>query len=200
MQLFYTSMSPFSRKVRVCIQEKSLQDRVELILCSPFAEVSQLQQVNPLGKVPALKLLDESSLYDSSVICEYLDSLRPDPQLIPTQGKERFQVLRLQAVGDGIMDATFATVTETRRTDAERSGEWLKRWQLAIDRSLDLLESDVRDFPKQIDLGQIAIACALGQLDFRIPEWNWRENHSQLTTWFEEFNHRDSIQSTMPVL
>jgi glutathione S-transferase len=130
MQLYYSQTSPYSRKVRVCILEKSLSDRTSLICCNPFDNPASLQQNNPLGKVPTLLLADGTVLYDSPVICEYIDSLAADPVLIPNLGKQRFQVLRWQAIGDGIMDATFSTVMENRRRAAYRSTWWLEWWKL----------------------------------------------------------------------
>lgn len=199
MRLYYSKTSHFSRKVRVCILEKSLSDRVELILCNPFQNGDILQQMNPLSKVPMLVLKDGTSLYDSPVICEYLDGLNSTPQLIPEFRKERFNVLRLQAISDGIMDATFAIATERFRTDAEQSLSWLGRWQSAIERSLDALELEVSGIRASINLGQIAIACALGQLDFRMHEFVWRSDRPKLAHWFAQFEQRESMQVTIPI-
>jgi glutathione S-transferase len=200
MQLYYSQTSPYSRKVRVCILEKSLSDRTSLILCNPLDNLEALQRNNPLGKVPTLLLADGTVLYDSPVICEYVDSLVADPVLIPNPRKERFQVLRWQAIGDGIMDATFSTVMENRRTDAERSNQWLERWELAIYRSLDTLEQEVMLFSTEFNLAQITIGCALGQLDFRLSDLNWRCDRPYLTQWFGQFSQRDAMQQTMPNL
>jgi glutathione S-transferase len=201
MELYYSQTSPYSRKVRICILEKSLSDRIALILCSPLENPEVLQHLNPLGKVPTLLMADGTALYDSPVICEYIDSLANAPMLLPRTKETRFQALRWQALGDGIMDATFAIVTEQRRTDAERSAQWLERWKRSIDRSLDVLEQEaVQQFSMEINLAQIAVGCSLGQLDFRLPDLNWRSDRLLLTDWFDLFNQRDAMQQTMPCL
>jgi glutathione S-transferase len=199
MELYYSITSPYARKVQVLIIEKGLVDRVKLTLTNPFAVNEQLQRVNPLNKIPALVLDDGSSLYDSPVICEYLDSLHPHlPTILPT-GTARFKVLRQQAIADGIMDAAIATVMETRRTDAEQSKSWLARWETAIIASLNVLETEILTCPDQIDIGQIAIGCALGYLDFRLGALNWRLDRVNLEKWFDLFATRASMQQTIPV-
>jgi glutathione S-transferase len=199
MELYYSITSPYARKVQVLIIEKGLVDRVKLTLANPFAMDAQLQRVNPLHKIPALVLDDGSSLYDSPVICEYLDSFNPQIPTIPPTGSARFKVLRQQAIADGIMDAAIATVMETRRTDAERSSSWITRWETAMIASLNVLETEIQTCPDQIDLGQIGIGCALGYLDFRLSVLNWRNDRVQLAQWFDRFNDRASMQQTAPV-
>ena len=199
MELYYSITSPYARKVLVLIQEKGLGDRVDLTLCNPFADADKLQQVNPLRKIPALILDDGSSLYDSPVICEYLDSLDRNISTIPAIGIDRFNVLRQQAIADGIMDAAIAIVMETRRTDAERSKSWITRWEKAINASLDVLESEIQNCFTNIDIGQITVACALGYLDFRLSDLTWRNDRVQLTQWFDLFSTRPSMKQTIPV-
>jgi glutathione S-transferase len=199
MELYYSISSPYARKVQVLIIEKGLVDRVKLTLANPFAVNEQLQRVNPLHKIPALVLDDGSSLYDSPVICEYLDSFNPHLPTIPPTGTARFTVLRQQAIADGIMDAAIATVMETRRTDAESSKLWLARWETAIIASLNVLETEIQTCPDQIDIGQIAIGCALGYLDFRLAALNWRHDRVNLGKWFDRFATRASMQQTIPV-
>ncbi|WP_310427717.1 glutathione S-transferase N-terminal domain-containing protein [Chamaesiphon sp. VAR_48_metabat_135_sub] len=215
MKLYYSVTSPYARKVLVLIQEKGLGDRVDLTLCNPFADVEKLQRVNPLRKIPVLILDDGSSLYDSPVICEYLDSLGGVPRLralqvdslqenrdipmIPTTGIDRFNVLRQQAIADGIMDAAIAIVMETRRTDAEQSTAWINRWATAINASLDVLETEIQNSDDNIDVGKITIGCALGYLDFRLSDLHWRNERGYLTKWFDRFVTRKSMKQTVPI-
>jgi glutathione S-transferase len=199
MELYYSITSPYSRKVRVLIHETGLNNRINLTLCNPFADVEKLQQVNPLRKIPALVLDDGNSLYDSPVICEYLDSLDVQISTLPIAGIARFNVLRQQAIADGIMDAAISIVMEIRRTDAERSTNWMTRWTTAINASLDVLETDIQTCPDPVDIGQIAIGCALGYLDFRLADLHWRTDRVNLTTWFDRFATRESMKLTLPV-
>jgi glutathione S-transferase len=199
MELYYSITSPYARKVQILIIEKELVDRVKLTLCNPFADVEKLQLVNPLRKIPALVLDNSNSLYDSPVICEYLDSLDLQKSMIPPTGIARFQVLRHQAIADGIMDAAISIVMETRRTDAERSKLWLVRWEAAIIASLNVLAAEIQNCADDIDIGQIAIGCALGYLDFRLSALNWRHDRVPLGQWYDRFAARKSMQQTIPV-
>jgi glutathione S-transferase len=199
MELYYSITSPYARKVRVLIHEIGLNDRVNLTLCNPFADVEKLQQVNPLRKIPALVLDDGNSLYDSPVICEYLDSLDNQISTVPIAGIARFNVLRQQAIADGIMDAAISIVMEIRRTDAERSNNWITRWTTAINASLDILETDILTCSDPVNIGQIAIGCALGYLDFRLADLHWRTDRVKLATWFDLFATRESMKITNPI-
>jgi glutathione S-transferase len=199
MELYYSITSPYARKVRVLIHEIGLNDRVNLTLCNPFADVEKLQQVNPLRKIPALVLDDGNSLYDSPVICEYLDSLHNQISTVPIAGIARFNVLRQQAIADGIMDAAISIVMEIRRTDAERSNNWITRWTTAINASLDILETDILTCSDPVNIGQIAIGCALGYLDFRLADLHWRTDRVKLATWFDLFATRESMKITNPI-
>lgn len=197
MRLKYTTASPYARKVQVMIREKQIEDRVELSVTAPFAAPADLIAVNPLSKVPALQLGDGSVLYDSRVICEYLDELAPQPRLIPT-GAERWPVLRRQALADGVMDAGILALLETRRPDAtQRSVNWIDTQLKKVDRALDALDGeDLR--AEAVDLGNIAIACALGWLDFRYPDLAWRAARPKLAAFANTFAERPSMRSTMP--
>lgn len=196
MRLFYSATSPYSRKVRVVMAEKGLADRIEPALCNPFEDVAELIPANPLCKVPALELDDGVVLYDSPVICEYLDSLDgPDnaARLIPAEGPDRWAVLRRQALADGILDAAFNTVVELRRPEAEQSQHWLGRWRGAIERGLDVVETEIGSLPADMTLAHIAIGCALGYLDFRLPDLNDRSTHPSTDQWFAALSQRPSM-------
>jgi len=198
MRLFYANTSPYARKVRIVIAEKALESRIDWHPCSPFEDVPELKAVNPLSKIPCLKLDDGTALYDSPVIVEYLDSLVPSNPLIPRDGAARWQILRQQALGDGIMDAAFNTVIESRRPEAEQSQSWSNRWRAAIDRSLVVLDGETGSLTQQPNLAHIAYACALGYLEFRLPDITWRTRHPKIAAWFDTFAQRASMTSTQP--
>lgn len=197
MQLIYAKPSPYSRKARVTVLEKDLADRVEEIVVSPLEDPAALLEANPLGKVPALRLDDGRCLYDSWVICEYLDSLAPTPRLIP-HGAARFDVLRRAALADGVLDAAVTARMELLRPEAIRWAPWTDRQQRAIRRGLVVMEKDVAALGGEVTLAHIEFAVALGYLDFRLPELAWRDAHPALAAWQDAFRQRPSMQATVP--
>ena len=199
MRLLFSPTSPYVRKVRVTALEKGLADRITLQPADVFGDVSAVAPLNPLRKVPTLVLADGETLYDSPVICEYLDSLVEAPRLIPAAGAARWRVLRTQALADGIKDAAFATVMEGRRAEAQRSDEWVQRWGEAIARGVAALAGESAGWSGEtFDLGQIAAACALGYLDFRLPQLKWRDGHGALADWYAAAAQRPSLVETAP--
>lgn len=198
MQLFYTNASPFARKVRVVAAEKGLHHDIQLHACMPLDNPPALLHANPLGKVPALALDNGFVLYDSPVICEYLDALNTNPQLVPERGDARWIVLRAQALADGMLDTAVAQVFELRRPESERSPSTLARWHAQMLRAVAEMESQRPHLPNALNLGHIAFACALGYLDLRFPLLDWRAAHPQLADWFAEFSQRDSMRDTQP--
>lgn len=201
--------SPYVRKVRVLIEEKGLQSQVKLmtLALSPIAPDKALSAKNPLGKIPLLECPDGSLLYDSRVICEYLDGLSESPRLIPASGPERWSVLRLQALADGILDAGVLIRYETfLRPEAFRWAEWLIGQGQKVQAALDQLEQEVNSFSTAPDLGNIAVACAFGWLHFRKPlaalpglQEPLAEAWPQLQAWYENFSQRPSLQATLPI-
>lgn len=196
MKLLYSPASPYARKVRIVALEKGVD--IEIVRADPLSNPPELQAANPLGKVPALILDDGSSLYDSPVICEYLDSLSPHPQLIPPPGASRWQVLRLQALADGVMDAAVSTMFERRRPEHERSSSWPQRWRDAIERSIAEIERELPALSPAFDLAQISIVCALGYLEFRLPEIEWQPGAPQLDAWWRRARERASVVASQP--
>jgi glutathione S-transferase len=194
MKLFSSDTSPYARKVRIAAIEKGLQARIELVPQSPFdSDTAALLAANPLGKIPALVLEDGSALYDSRVICEYLDGLSPAHRLIPEAGGARIDVLRRQALADGVMDAAFSLVMEQRRPEARQSSEWQARWRAGIVRGTAAME------PREtFDLGQVAAAAALGYLDFRLGALDWRAAAPAVAEWWREVQDRRSVRETAP--
>jgi glutathione S-transferase len=198
MKLYYSATSPYVRKVNVCAIELGLDEKLERILTNPWEKDDKLLADNPLSKVPTLITDDGVVLYDSPVICEYLDTVQGGGVLIPASGTEHWNELRLQALGDGILDAAVLQFLERKRPNSKQSSEWDGIQQSAIQRVLEYLESKVNEWKADVTIGQIAVACALGYLDFRFAEDNWRQGHPGLTSWFETFAQRESMQATVP--
>jgi len=197
MKLFYAKTSPYSRKVRLVIHEKGLNQAITSIVCNPFDKVADLEAANPLGKIPTLVLEEGTALYDSPVICEYLDTLSHD-RLIPESGTERWNVLRWQALCDGILDAAYNIVMERRRNAQEQSADWIDQWKAQVIRSLHNIDTHFDTLPAQISLAQLSLGATLGYLDFRLADLDWRNQRPMLTSWYGDFSIRASMQGTRP--
>ncbi len=195
MKLLYTGTSPYARKCRVVAIESGLAARVEIVETSPADPKSGLSEANPLHKIPALVRDDSSALYDSPVICEYLDQMGGG-RLFPPAGEARWQALRRQALGDGIMDAAILRRSESQRPQDLRSADWDKLQKTKIDQGLDALETD--PMPSGMDIGTITIAITLDYLDFRFRADAWRDRHPKLAEWHKIISQRPSLQSTLP--
>lgn len=198
MQLFYAPASPFVRKVLVMASEIGIEPRIERIPVNPWQSDTALTATNPLGKIPALITDDGTMLYDSVVICDYLDTLHNGPRMIPAEGMARWQVLRLQALADGILDAAVLRRMETMRTDSEQSASWLALQQASVTRGLAALEQAAAAWDQRLDIGRIATGCVLGYLDFRFADEPWRPAHPVLARWYEALAQRVSMQLTVP--
>jgi glutathione S-transferase len=195
MKLYYAPYSPYVRKVRVVAAEHDLADRIELVPSDTWEVPPDLYQANPLGKVPTLLGDDGETIYDSPVICEYLDALGGGKKLFPADGAGRWRALRAQALGDGIMDAAVELVVERFRAPEKRSPEWQVRQRSAIERALAALAAR-RDKLADIDIGTISIAVALSYLEFRFPADRWLAPHPELGAWFLDFSRRPSMVAT----
>jgi glutathione S-transferase len=201
MRLFCSLTSPYARKCRALVRELTLEPHVEEVLTDPWSDAS-LRAVNPLGKIPALVLNDGSAIYDSPVICEYLNDVKvgkfiPRPTLF-AEAKGKWRALTLQALGDGVMDATVRRYLELRRPEGQRSNEVIARQSEAIEAALATLNRASVKFPEQPTIGELASACALGYLDLRAPEDFWRVRQPQLAAWYEIFSQRPSMVATAP--
>ncbi len=198
MRLRYSPTSPYVRKVTATAHELGLFGRLELVPTNPWDPASDLPGENPLGKVPTLVLDDGEALYDSPVICAYLDALAGD-RLIPASGPTRWRVLRDEALGDGVLDAAVALFVErNRRAEGERSAWWEQLQRDTLTRSLDVMEGLAAGPDDPPDLGQLTFAVAIGYLDFRFPDLHWRHGRPNLDRWYEAFADRPSLQATMP--
>lgn len=199
MKLFTTSGSPYARKVRVVLAEKRID--CEIVMLAGLSDPdSPLPAHNPLGKVPTLVLDDGSGLYDSPVICEYLDSKTPVAHLIPQAS--HIEVKRWEALADGICDATVAIVMEGRRAPEKQDDSVVERQRLKVERGLQILSQDLGDnkwcLGEAFSLADIAVGCTLGYLSLRMPELTWREAYPNLGRLYEQIMKRPSFQNTAP--
>lgn len=181
--------SPFGRKVKIAAAILGLSDRIEVVAADTSDPQDTLRQQNPLGKIPILILENGETLYDSRVIVEYLDHLAGGGRIFPA-GPERFAALRQQALADGIMDAAVLQVLEGRWRPADRhEPKWLEHQEGKVRRALDHAEAHLSTPASEIHIGHIALACALGYLDFRMGG-RWRESCPKLVSWLADFEAR----------
>lgn len=188
--------SPYVRKVRALAIEAGLTDRLRFQETDPWAPGTDLVRDNPLSKVPVLITADGSSLFDSRVICEYLDADAGGTPLFPAAGPARWQALRQQAIADGLLDAAVLRLLEGRRPEDERSAAWQERQKAAVTRALDLLEREAGALDGDVTIGRLAVAVALAYLDFRFGHENWREGRPELTGWHKLMMMRPSLVDT----
>ena len=204
MKLHSSPASPYGRKVKVVAHETGLFGRIAVhnVQTSAVAPDIALVADNPLGKIPCLVLDDGSAVYDSRVICEYLDTMHDGPRLFPVGGADRWGVLRLQALADGIMDAALLARYETfLRPESLCWAAWLDGQLDKVKRALGRIEAvDAPSFGGRLDIGTIATACALGYLDFRFRNLGWRDGRPALAAWFEGFAARPSMRETAPTV
>jgi glutathione S-transferase len=201
MKLRITKGSPFARKVRILARETGLAGRIEEVVVhvSPVEDNDDLARENPLVKLPVLELDSGQWLYDSSVICQYLDTLHDATRLFPEAGPARFAMLRNEALTDGMLDAAIlCRYEQALRPEALRWPQWIEGQRRKVFGGLRQLESQVDGWPAPYDFGQIGATCALGYLDFRFPQWDWRAQHPRLAGWFGRISGRASVADTLP--
>jgi glutathione S-transferase len=196
VKLFYSPASPYARKVLACAITREIDGRIERLACNPNESPPELLHFNPLSKVPCLVTDDGLALFDSPVICEYLDSRGDALPLFPGHGPARWRALKLQAMGDGILDASVPRRWEMLKPAEAGRAAWIARQKAAVDRTLDVLEADPPH--RMLDIGSITVACALGYLDFRFAAEEWRPEHPQLAAWFEAFAENPGIAQSAP--
>ena len=182
MKLIGSLTSPFVRKARIVLAEKKIE--YTLVQDNPWDEKSRVPDANPLGKVPVLVLEDDSTLFDSRVIVEFLDSVSPLSRLIPSNNREKIEVKRWEALADGVLDAAVAIVMERRRPAKQKSESTIKRQMDKIERGLAVMARDLGDKPwctgNAFTLADIACGVALGYIDFRLGSYDWRVLHANL--------------------
>ena len=191
MKLYTSPTTPFGRKVRLVSALKGLDDQIEVIKAdtNPPGNAELMTQ-NPLSKIPVLILDDGTRLFDSRVICEYLDRLGPDnsPQLIPTAGDERWKTLTRASLADGIAEAGVLIYYEgLYRNESQRNADWVARQQSKVDAGLDYFEQDPPGKNATPDYADISLAAAVGHLDLR-HGGRWRNNRPQLVAWLDRFS------------
>jgi len=200
MKLHWSPRSPFVRKVMIVAHERGLIDRLNCVrtvaaMTTPHPE---LMRDNPLSKIPTLVLDDGTVLYDSPVICEYLDALDGAPQLFPRDREQRMRALRRQALGDGFLD--LLVLARNERLREQPSQVYLTSAAVRTAAVLDNLEREADALAGSgFDIGHVAIGCALSYLDFRFAEVDWRKDHERLAIWHAVFTARPSVQATRPV-
>jgi len=200
MKLFHAPASPFVRKCMVIAHEHGIAARLELAAGAPHPVNRDRNIVasNPLGKIPTLITDEGMALYDSRVICEYLDAVGGGG-LFPKDSAARWRALTEQAMGDGILDAALLVRYETTaRPEALRWQDWTNGQLDKIHCGLKVLEDAASGFGARVDIGTITLGCTLGYLDLRFPHLQWRASHPAAAAWFEGFNARPSMQATLP--
>ncbi|HMS26393.1 MAG TPA: glutathione S-transferase N-terminal domain-containing protein [Burkholderiaceae bacterium] len=203
MKLIGTNSSPYVRKVRIVMAEKKLE--YSYVVDNVWAADTGILHANPLGKVPCLVLDAGEALFDSRVIVEYLDVLSPVGKLIPSSGRERAEVKTWEALADGLLDAAVLArleATWSGRTEAQRSQAWIDRQLGKVNDSLLAMSKGLADKPYcsaiHLTLSDVAVGTALGYLDFRFPDINWRLAHPNLAKLQEKLMQRQSFIDTIP--
>jgi glutathione S-transferase len=200
MRLLGSLTSPFVRKARIVLAEKRIEYTFELD--DPWSEKSRVPDANPLGKVPVLVLDDDSTLFDSRVIVEFLDSVSPITRLIPSDNREKIEVKRWEALADGVLDAAVAVVLERRRPAKQQSEATIKRQMDKIERGVAVMARDLGAKPwctgNTFTLADVACGVALGYLDFRHDSYDWRVLHANLAKLATKLAERPSFADTAP--
>jgi glutathione S-transferase len=200
MKLHWSPRSPFVRKVMIVAHERGVADRMTLVrtVAATSKPHAELMKDNPLSKIPALVLDDGTVLYDSPVICEYLDALDGVPKLFPKAQKARMTALRRQALGDGFLD--MMVLLRDERARAQPSAVHMNSTAVRKAAVLDSLEREAESLiTTPFSIGHIAIGCALSYLDFRYADEDWRKGHLHIANWHASFAARPSVHATRPV-
>ena len=203
MKLIGSLTSPYVCKVRIVLAEKRLD--YHFVTEEVWSADTRIHESNPLGKVPCLIMEGQEAVFDSRVIVEYLDTLSPVGKLIPASGRERAEVKTWEALADGVMDAALLARMEAiwaGRAEGERSQAWIERQLTKIDRALQAMSQGLGDKPfcsgVHMSLSDIAVGCALGYLDFRYGQIDWRSKHPSLHKLYDKLSQRQSFIDCMP--
>lgn len=200
MKLFHSHASPFVRKVMVVAHELGLAERIDLLPSAvhPVRRDRSVLAQHPLAQVPTLIDADGNGLADSRVICEYLDALAGGG-MFPREGAARWRALNEQSTADGLLDAALLIRYElTARAESERSAAWIEGQTAKIESALAWFEERAAGLGERIDIGTVALACALGYLDLRFSDIAWRDDAPELAAWFAKVSERPSMQATRP--
>ena len=202
MTLHWSPRSPYVRKVMIAAHEMGLQDRLHIVrtVVGGTTPHRELMRVNPLGRIPTLELEDGTVVYDSPVVCEYLDTLHDGPKLFPSAWPERLAALRRLALGDGMLDSALPWLSERFRPADKQSQPHMKLWRAKLVACVDALEAEADALASDaFSIGHIAIGVALGYLDFRFGELAWREGRPKLAAWQAAFDARPAVRANLPV-
>jgi glutathione S-transferase len=204
MKLLGSTSSPYVRKVRVVMAEKKLD--YAFVTENVWGPDTTISESNPLGKVPCLIMEGAEALFDSRVIVEYLDTLSPVGKLIPSVGRERAEIKTWEALADGLMDAAILALLEATwsgRTKAQRSQAWIDRQLVKVNATVKAMGSGLGEKPFcggiHFSLADVAVGCALGYLDFRFPQIDWRTDNPNLVRLHDKLMQRASFADTVPV-
>lgn len=197
MKLAYSPASPYVRKVTACAIKRGINDKVERLKIGTTDPA--LLPLNPLSKVPTLVLDDGTSIYDSPVICEYLDSVGSAPKLFPPPGPARWKALTLEALGDGILDATQPRRREIALPQDDGRKSYIALQQGKVKEALAVLEKQADSLGELATIGEITVGCALGYLDFRYANEPWRPGHPKLEAWYARVAKLPPLAETVPV-
>ena len=202
MLLHWSPRSPYVRKVLIVAHEAGLADRIETArtVVAAAEPNTELMKQNPQSRLPTLVLADGTVIYDSVVICEYLDTLHGGEKLFPAEWPERLVALRRHALGDGMLDTMLMWRGEVLRPAASQSIKHMQAWRLKTNVSVDMLEGEADALASsRFSIGHVTIGVALGYIDFRFPELAWRDGHPRLARWYELFCARPSVKATEPM-
>lgn len=200
MKLIASKTSPFARKVRIVLAEKNIP--FDFIVDVPWSADTEVPKFNPLGKVPVLVREGGDTVYDSRVIVEFLEQEKPWPMFIPAESEALVAVKKWEALADGVSDAAAAIFIERKRPEAQQSVDWISRQRSKIDNGLAAMNTSVEGpycMGQSFTLADIAVGCALGYLDFRFPEIEWRSAYPGLKALAEKLAARPAFQETVPV-
>jgi len=197
MKITHSGASPYVRKALACAIARGLDSRIERMTIATTDPA--LQPLNPLAKVPTLVTDDGSTLFDSPVICEYLDSIGDAPRLFPAVGPARWKALRQQALADGILDASQPRRREVALPQDDGRKDYIALQQGKVARALDAFEAEADGLGLLTTIGEITLGCALGYLDFRFPHEPWRPGHPKLEAWYAKVVTMAPLAKTMPV-
>lgn len=200
MRLYVSLTSPYARMTRAVVIEKGLEGRVQEVVVNPFEDPAELIAANPAGLVPALAREDGGKpILDSRLICAWLDHLPSSaPPLLPAEGPARMAVRQAEALAQILTDKSVELVMEKRRPADKQMPTAIGRASAQILRVARALKTEVDAQPAPVTLGTIAIACALGHLDFRHRELIWRKDAPELAAWLDAFAQRPSLARTAP--
>lgn len=199
MKCYMTGNSPYARKIRVAAIESGLSDEVEWVTLTREERAELVPAMNPLGKVPVAVLESGQVLLDSPVICAYVDSLNKGPKLIPESGDERWAVLTLEALGDGLGEAVIGVSQEAQKPDDKRTQGVVDRQAGKANSGLAALDKQAGDFNEPPLMGEISVACALGYMEYRDVVPGWRDNYPTLSGWYANILKRQSFILSTPV-